>query len=261
MKLILSILLLSCTQLNAQIELLIMKGMKAVKSVYIAPITYDTTYGTPMQVITGSNAPSVAGWSTLSSPGSAPHSIAKSVTVSGVTFSTQSNANWPTFSGGTANNAGGEDTDDGGGFYFPAAVQRTIIYANAQTYNGTKSTAQIKISGLTPGQWWVNEIVPSRDVTGVAKEGYVVVHDADGQRDIRTYSDGTKRSRAFPTTDPAGNGVYFAGNTSKCIKFWSKADSNGEVYICVLGTGTATQAQQVFSLAGYRGYSATITQH
>lgn len=221
--------------------------------------TYDTTYSDTMQIITGSNAPSVATWNTLSNSGSAPHSVIKTATVSGKTFSTLATANWPVISGSTANNTGGEDTDDGGGFFFPAAVQRTIIFANVQTYNGTKSTAQIRISGLTPGAIWVNQIVPSRDVTGAVKEGYVVIHDATGVHDVRTYSDGTQANRAG--VSPTGNGVYYAGNTSKHMEYWSTVDSNGEINIAILGTAASPTAQQVFALAGYRGFYATITSH
>lgn len=220
----------------------------------------DTTYSDSAKFVTFSNTITVSGWTPINSANAAPHVSVSTGVSSPYTASTNTTTAWNAFGGNTINSTVGENASDGGGFAFNASAQRAGSYNYNDTYSGSTSDANFKISGCTPGQLYNVQLLPSCDagLLGFNSESTAKLIHASGTTTYTSYMDGTRNVGATTSTS---TGVVTTGNTSKYFSMWGVADASGFLFVWIGGTDNATDAKRLGFANGLIIRKATITIH
>lgn len=204
----------------------------------------DTTYSDTAQFNLNYATQSISGWQDLGPGSTSPHTAVKSGTQNGYTLSTNSTGAWNGLPA-TTSDTNGENTDDGGGFAHNATAQLSYMFHYNNGFTGATSDCQLKLSGATPGAWYVIDLLPSRDanVGGARYAKYILLHQ-DGQTEYTTFSNGAA--------------INATGNTSKVVRMYGKANASGELYIYGGGTTNVDATTQYAYFNTVRVYKMTI---
>lgn len=257
MRFLIIFLLLFAGSLQAQ-RLAVITAAKLIPLPPVIPPTADTTYGTASNFNPSIADAAIGGWADFNNNPTGPHAILKTASQSGITVTTNTTTAWnPPYGGNSGYNLAGEDTDDGGGFFFPANVMRSALYNNT-TYTGATSDATFRVSGLTPDSLYEIRLLPSFDLAllGFNSEMTAKVIHRDGTVTYDRYMDGSRNSGP---RNPSTAGVMITGNTSKYLRMFGYADASGYIYIWIGGTTYADNSTSLGSANAISIRKATIT--
>lgn len=246
MKKLFTILFLSacCLELSSQ-------PMRAASGSYSrtgddpSPPSYDTSYTQLAQFNTKGPAGSDAdGWQNLTPQGN-PNDAVRSGTQNGITLSTNTTGAWNGIPATVGQS--GETSNDGGGFAHNATVQSSYYFNASDTYSGSTSDACLRVSGLQEDSIYVVEIVSSRATGAGNRFCTYIMHDKNGQGpNVRNFSN--------------GDTLNATGNTSKVVRLFGKADSDGYLYVWGGGTNNTGDTDRFGFFNSVRIFRVTITE-